>query len=186
MFGGRPCLAASPERRIDLNIVKKQNTISFQFCYILVQFKQKYINPNLKENIRIGVLAGAIASRIASSVSRGVQRSVQRASLVVHRRFPSVDPSTVRNAIHSHLAPLCSGANHLLVEHHHFARRWVPTSQHRSTTVAGVDLQHGLVVEALFAFGVITDGGLHGTLEEDLVDLLDGRGLAAFLVLLLE
>jgi hypothetical protein len=62
----------------------------------------------------------------------------------------------------------------------------VPTSQHRSTTVAGVDLQHGLAVEVLFAFSVVTDGDLHGALEEDLVDLLGGCGLAALLVLLLE
>jgi hypothetical protein len=40
----------------------------------------------------------------------------------------------------------------------------VPTSQHRSTTVACVNLQHGLAIEALFALGVIADGGLHGAL----------------------
>jgi hypothetical protein len=59
---------------------------------------------------------------------------------------------------------------------------------------AGVDLQHdlvidalfGLAVEALFTLGVAVDGGLHGALEENLVDHLGDRGPAALLALLLE
>jgi hypothetical protein len=40
----------------------------------------------------------------------------------------------------------------------------------------------GLAVEALFMLGVAADGGLHGALEEDLVDLLGDRGPAALLL----